>query len=243
MLCDIDGCLNSEDGGPLDLEPLTRIAEWNRAAERLGDRPPVTLCSGRPISYVEAMARLIAGTRLPIIGEMGAWLYFPDRNQHELDPGINSDQLRAVADLADFGRHALAGEGVTMQPGKSASVTFWHADTTHLRGSVFPRVDALVRDRGWPFRVSMTWSYINCDLAKVSKASGIARFCRHTGLTRDRLAGIGDTMSDLAIRESVAWFGCPSNAAAELKPHADAVAASPEATGVLELLGVLGRAT
>lgn len=239
VICDIDGCLGSEAGGPLDLDSLAEIARWNRHAQRFRDRPIVTLCSGRPISFVEAISRHLANETLPVIGEMGAWLYFPDRNRHELDPAISAEDLDAVASLSDYGRGILAADGVTMQPGKSASVTFWHHNTEYLRTAVFPSVRGLIEEQAWPFRVSMTWFYINCDLRQVSKASAIERFKRHTGLASARLAGIGDTMSDMAIREHVAWFGCPANAAEDLKPHADAVSTQPEARGVLDLLSML----
>ncbi|MEM8756898.1 MAG: HAD hydrolase family protein [Planctomycetota bacterium] len=240
VICDIDGCLGSEAGGPLDLEALAAIADWNRRAQTDRDRPIVTLCSGRPIPFVEAMSRLIANESLPVIGEMGAWLFFPKENRHELDPAISADDLAAVAELAAFGRETLGPEGVTIQPGKAVSVTFWHEDTDRLRADVFPRVESLVAQHGWPFRVSMTWFYINCDFRHVSKATGIARFIRHTGLDPNRLAGIGDTMSDKAIRDAVAWFGCPANAADELKPLADVVSKEPEAAGVLKLFQSLG---
>ncbi|MEO1535210.1 MAG: HAD hydrolase family protein [Planctomycetota bacterium] len=239
VICDIDGCLGDEHGNPMDLEPLAQIAAWNLAAESENDRPLVVPCSGRPISYVEAIGRHIACTALPLIGEMGAWLFFPDVNRHELDPQIQSEHLDAVGALQRFGREVLASYGVTMQPGKHASVTFWHADTEHLRGDIFPRVRQLIESNGWPFRVSMTWLYINCDLNFVSKGTAIDRFCAHTGIDRSRLAGIGDTMSDYAIREKVAWFGCPVNAQDEIKSHADAVADLPEARGVLQLLDLV----
>ena len=48
-----------------------------------------------------------------------------------------------------------------------------------------------------------------------------------------------DTMGDLAIREQVAWFGCPANALDGLKERADAVAPSGGARGVVELLAML----
>ena len=60
-----------------------------------------------------------------------------------------------------------------------------------------------------------------------------------TGLRRERLAGIGDTMGDLAIREHVAHFACPSNAQDALKPHADKVAGAAEIEGVIEILDSL----
>jgi hydroxymethylpyrimidine pyrophosphatase-like HAD family hydrolase len=105
---------------------------------------------------------------------------------------------------------------VTQQPGKAASVSLFHPDTTYLR-SIAPRIADEFAGRGWPFRVSMTWFYINCDLTHVSKATGIDRLAAHTGVAAERLAGIGDTASDLAIRERVGFFACPANAQPEIK--------------------------
>ncbi|MEO1585343.1 MAG: HAD hydrolase family protein [Planctomycetota bacterium] len=236
LICDIDGCLNDEHGGPLELGPLAKIAEWNSLARDREDRPIVVPCSGRPISYVEAIARHIGCQTLPIIGEMGAWMFFPDTNRHELDQRITGEHIEAVHALEAFARQTLVPEGCTIQPGKAASVTLWHESTAYLKGEVRPRIERLIEERGWPFQVGTTVAYINCDLEFVSKGSGIDRFCAHTGIEPGRLAGIGDTMSDLKIRERVAWFGCPSNADRGLQAHADVVAANAEVRGVLELL-------
>ena len=58
-------------------------------------------------------------------------------------------------------------------------------------------------------------------------------------MTPVRLVGIGDTMGDIAIRESVGFFACPSNADPELKRVADYVSAKPEVEGVLDVLARL----
>jgi hypothetical protein len=125
--------------------------------------------------------------------------------------------------------------GVAMQPGKTASLSLYHSDTAYLR-SIEPRVREEFARRGWPFRVSMTWLYINCDLEFVSKSTGLDRFVKKTGLGRARLAGIGDTPGDLAIAEHVSWFACPANADERLKARADYVSPMSEAAGVLDIL-------
>jgi hydroxymethylpyrimidine pyrophosphatase-like HAD family hydrolase len=79
-------------------------------------------------------------------------------------------------------------------------------------------------------------AWVNCDLAHVSKGTGIARFREVTGLAQGRLAGIGDTMSDLAIREQVAYFAVPANAQDELKACADYVSPHHGIEGVLDIL-------
>lgn len=241
IVSDIDGCLCDEHGGPFDLSRLGLIREHNEHAIRSNSAPVLTVCSGRPVGFAEAMTRLVGNTILPAIGEMGVYLHDPKTAQSELDPAITPEHLESVAGLQRYFHETLRPMGVSMQPGKSASVTFWHSDTDLLRNRICPGVESLCKERGWPFRVSMSWYYINCDLAHISKATGIERFKTKTNISAERLAGIGDTSSDLAIREKVAFFACPANAIDELKDVADYVAKAPEAEGVVEILGVISE--
>lgn len=235
VICDIDGCLSPEGHAPMAGELLVRIAEHNRLASSNRDRPIVTLCSGRPQPFVEAMCRLIHNDRLPCVAEMGVWLFDPTSNANIIDPAITPEHLSKIDEARRWAQSELGPRGVTIQPGKTASVSLYHEDTASLK-SLMPMLETTFRVCNWPLRVSDTWLYVNCDLAFVSKKTGIDRLIERTGLDPTRLAGIGDTMSDAAIRESVAWFGCPANAADELKPLADRVAERREAEGVLELL-------
>jgi len=237
VICDIDGCLCGEDGSPFDLASLARIREHNEQSIKHQDRPTITVCTGRPVGFAEAMTRLIGNSVLPAIAEMGVYLHHPESAQSELDPAIDSGHLQSVAGLEGHFHENLKPTGVTMQPGKSASVTLWHEDTEHLRDRVYPGVRELCEQNSWPFRVSMSWFYINCDLTHISKGTGIERFKSLTGFGSNRLVGIGDTSSDLEIRKQVGFFACPANAHDDVKAVADYVASKPEAEGVLEILG------
>ncbi|MCC6659996.1 MAG: HAD family phosphatase [Phycisphaerales bacterium] len=237
VVCDIDGCLCPETTDDFDGPGLLRIAEHNRLAREQEDRPPLTVCSGRPEPFVEAMSRLL-GNRLPCVAENGVWLWHPVGNRYDMDPGIGPEHLRAVQGARAWVAEVLGPRGVVMQPGKAGSVSLYHTDTGLLR-SLEPVVKEEFERRGWPFRLSMTWFYINCDLSIVSKATGLDRFMAATGLTRERMAGIGDTMGDLAIRERVAFFGCPANADERVKAHADYVSPRAEVGGVLDILSRL----
>ncbi len=239
IICDNDGCLTAEDTSPFDLAALSRIAEHNAIAARDRDRPVLTLCSGRPIPFVEAMCRLLANDVLPAIAENGVWIYDPRTNAMELDPRINTEHLEAVHEMERWIAADFEPKGVDIQPGKRASVSLWHADTEYLRTTVCDTIRDRAEREAWPFRVSMTWFYINCDLNFITKGTAIERLIERDGLDRTRLAGIGDTPSDVAIAERVAWFGCPANASPEIRERADYVASKPEAQGVLELLNVI----
>jgi hydroxymethylpyrimidine pyrophosphatase-like HAD family hydrolase len=247
VFCDIDGCLAPESTGPMDVPSLAVIAEHNRLAQERRDRPVVTLCSGRPQPFAEAMGKIIGNTSIPLVAENGVWVYDPASNDYLMDPAITREHRAAIRDASAWLESEFGPQGVSQQPGKSASISLYHADTDYLK-SIGPRVREEFAARAWPLRVSMTWLYINCDLTHVSKGTGLDRVLTMLGglparlgrpVERARLAGIGDTPSDLAIRERVAWFGCPGNADAQLKPRADVVATGHEAAGVVELLDSL----
>ena len=240
VFCDIDGCLGPESHHPLDAKALARLAEHNQRAETVGDLPVVTLCSGRPQPFVEALCRVIANTTIPCVCENGVWVYDPRGQRFLRDPAITAEHLAWVRDATAYLEAEWIPRGVVIQPGKAASISLWHPDTELLRQASPVLVERFTRE-GWGFRVSMTVAWINCDLAHVSKATGIARMMAMVGLDRAHAAGIGDTMGDMAIREKVAFFACPSNADPNLKAHADYVSPLPEIEGVLDILERLAR--
>ncbi|NQV27509.1 MAG: HAD hydrolase family protein [Rhodopirellula sp.] len=240
VICDIDGCLSPESHAPINESALSKIAEHNRKAVQKHDRPMVTLCSGRPISFVEAMSRFIHNTLIPCIGENGVWLYHPDVNAFEMDPTITGEHLEVVHEASKLLRSKYHAEGVTQQPGKSAAVTLYHPNAEYLR-SIVPDVKEELFRRDWPFRVSMTWFYINCDLHHVNKATGIKRLFASTGIDPSRTAAIGDTMSDKFMADSVGFFACPANAESEIKNSAGYVSPFEEIEGVIDILSQLNE--
>lgn len=238
VVCDIDGCLVDEGGGAFDLDALAQIAAHNRRARERGDVPVVTLCTGRPQPFAEAISRLIGNAgagAVPLVAENGAWVYDPSKNEYALDPAITKDDRAMVRAAAAWLEDEFGPLGVSQQPGKAASVSLYHPEPEVLK-RISPTIEGEFARRGWGMRVSMTWFYINCDLKHISKGTGLERLMQRTGWTRERLAGVGDTMSDLAIRERVGWFACPANAAEGLTQRADYVARASEARGVVEIL-------
>jgi len=235
VIADIDGCLASEGQEAFDLPRLAAVAEHNRLAMDRGDRPFVTVCSGRPQPFAEAICRLIGNLTMPCVAEMGVWTYHPGTNRYEMDPRIGPEHMEAVHALSAWCETEFGGRGVTQQPGKNASVTLWHRDTAYLK-SLLPVVQGACDRRGWPFRVTSTWYYINCELSHVSKGSGLDRVLAEVKIPRERIAGIGDTEGDRCIAERVGFFACPANAKAAIKEHAHYVSPFAEAEGVVDIL-------
>lgn len=239
VFCDVDGCLMPEDDHAADLPALAEVADFNRRAQADRDRPVIIPCTGRPQPYAEAVCRAL-GCPLAIC-ENGAWIYDFHAHRWTLEPNVTSDDRQAVRTFERWVETELGPKGCYLQLGKYASATVFHEDVDWLASEVVPQIRQLIAENHWAMRVSMTWTCINVDLEHVSKGVAIDRVIDAHALDRTRVAGIGDTASDIKIRERVAWFGCPANAAEEIRPHADMVASAPLARGVLELLRAISE--
>ena len=238
IISDIDGCLSPEDSSPLNLTKLSLIAEHNRLAFEKHDRPKLTLCTGRPIPFAEGLCRLLQNPSIPCVAENGVWLYNPSCNGYLMDPSITDKQLEMVHEAELFSLKTYRHEGLTLQPGKSASVTLYHPDPVVLQRIAHQLQQQFDRN-GFEFRVSLTLFYINCDLPQMTKASGLDRLLEMTGVDPERTAGIGDTSSDLAIAQRVKTFGCPANAIDSVKEVAHFVSEHKQIDGVLDFMQFL----
>jgi HAD superfamily hydrolase (TIGR01484 family) len=238
ILSDVDGCLTPENPVAVDRHHLGLIEARNLAQVASTGRALLTLCTGRPQPFAELLCRTIGNLTVPCIAENGVWMYHPGTNAYAMDPTITTDHLAAVRALEDYLRSEWCRhteKGAAIQPGKTASASLYTHDHDWLV-EVRAAVEAEVKRRGWPFRISMSWYYLNCDLVHISKGTGVRRVAAVLGLDRDRLAGIGDTMGDLAIADNVGLFACPGNADARIKPRAACVATAHEAAGVWEII-------
>jgi hydroxymethylpyrimidine pyrophosphatase-like HAD family hydrolase len=76
VVVDVDGLLSHGEAAPLDFAVLQRFAEFNDRARQNPAYPAVTLCTGRPVPYVEVLMQAIHG-RYPAVYENGVGLYIP----------------------------------------------------------------------------------------------------------------------------------------------------------------------
>ncbi len=238
IICDIDGCLGPEAQGTVhSAEGLARLRRYNEAAHAGAPWPALTLCSGRPLPYVEALARVL-DVRHPAIAENGVWLWTPSAPP-ACDPAIEPAIREGLAAFSRWVRTAIEPRGVQRQPGKECSLSLRPTDPATL-DTLVTELATYCAEHDLPLRISRTVEWVNCDLLVIDKGTGVCRLREHCGLAREQLAAIGDTPHDLAMRREVARFGAPGNAHPDVKALADRVSTHTELRGVFDLLAITG---
>ena len=238
ILADIDGCISPEESCAWDGTLFERFAQLSRSASAgTGPLPPLTLCTGRPQPYVEALMKIL-DIRYPAICEAGAVVYSLTDNCSRFAPEITQEMILGLHQLRD---HIVAEilpafPGLVYQFGKEAQMSLF-TKTPDCFGEVAARIQAYVKTiSGLELNVTPTHYYLNIDFKGVTKGAAIQRLLKELGLQREDVAGIGDTMGDISIRESVAFFACPANAVKGIKEVADYVSPYPDIRGVLDIL-------
>lgn len=238
ILSDIDGCISPEESRAWDAEPFARFMALSHAASAgTIPLPPLTLCTGRPQPYVEALMKIL-DIRFPAICEAGAVLYSLQDNRARLAPEITAERLRGLHALR---RHVLdvivpSVPGLVYQFGKEAQLSLY-SESPECFDEIAEKLHAFASETpGLEIVVTPSHYYLNIDLAGVSKGRAITGLLHSLELTRDEAAGIGDTLGDLSIRDAVAFFACPANAVPEIQAAADYVSPWPDIHGVLDIL-------
>lgn len=238
IMSDVDGCITPEESVPWDVETFHQfIAVCRNIAGGGSHLPPLTLCTGRPQPYVEALLKLL-DIRLPAVCESGAVLYTLSDNYARYAPSVTAAKVAGLRALRCFIEdHVLPSHpGTLLQFGKEAQLSIFSKDP-----GVFPSVrkqlDAFLKARtDIEVEISNSHFYINIGLAGVDKGSAIRHVLGELAISHAEAAGIGDTEGDMAIRENVAFFACPANATAPIRKVADYVSPQPGLLGVLDIL-------
>ncbi|MBX3142573.1 MAG: HAD family phosphatase [Trueperaceae bacterium] len=217
--CDIDGCLAAASHADYELGPLGQMADLNRLSASDPSVPALTLVTGRPHAYVDAVTQLLA-IDLPVSFENGAG--FATRRPYKawLAPAAvaGAKRMRELAAVIEGMDHLV------LQPGKLASLSVFAADPLVLPlEELEAEVTAVLARSGFDMIIDPSTDCMNVLLPGVDKASGFEQLCMEIGVDPAEVAGIGDSVGDVEWLKACAVGIAPSNSV----PQARAAASHP----------------
>ena len=240
VVVDVDGVLSHGEAASLDFTVLQRLAEFNDHARQDPTYPSVTLCTGRPVPYVEALMQAIHG-HYPAVYENGAGLYIPEPYGFKWHPAIIQATQARLAQLQTALHDALVATGLAyFQPGKSASLSLFPSAGVPL-GQISAEAGRLARDFGGEFSVEEAATCLNVIIRGIDKAEGVRWLSRETGIPLGDIAGVGDSPSDMKFMQLLGWIAAPANAHASVKQIAYYTSPYEDGLGLVDILARLPR--
>jgi hydroxymethylpyrimidine pyrophosphatase-like HAD family hydrolase len=190
--CDIDGCLAEPGHAAYDLGRLHAIAELNRASASDPTVPVLTLVTGRPHPYVDAVMQTL-DVRLPASFENGAGLAtrHPYRAWLLPEAGAGREALRRMIEIVE------ARDDVFLQMGKVASLSVFAYDRERPLHDLADGLQRLVDEHDLALDIDPSTDCVNVLPPGVDKAVGFRALCAAAGVEAEAVAGIGDSVGDL----------------------------------------------
>lgn len=224
FVTDIDGCLSI----PYEAYDLEGFSTFRRFVDDAGlpteehPTPAVSICSGRPYPYVEAMTQALDIT-VPVLFEGGGGRFDPVAAQTTWNPGLTNEIEAEIEEV----RHWFVTECV---PGTKMSID--HAKRTQAGvvspvpdeiAEARPRTEAFVDENVPDLRVFSTEVSIDVVPPGITKRTGLEWLTDHLGVAMSETAYIGDTDSDLGALSAVGTSFAPANADEEVLRTVDHV--------------------
>ena len=241
FISDIDGCL-SEPYQIMDIDRLVELSVLVKKGGTLGSHaaiPAFSLCSGRPIPYVECIGQLL-GVVQPVLFESGGGMFNPSTAEVNWSPRITSTVRSQIDRVSEW----MIAECLT-----DTSMVYDYAKRTQagLIGPIheeiaaaIPRVADFISKNGFGLKVQPTHLSIDVVPIGMTKEFGMEWMAAHLGISLDEIAYIGDSVSDVEALKVVGRSFAPENAATEVKEAVDTVT-SYQAQGVLDALEICIR--
>ena len=235
FVTDIDGCL-AQPYQPYDLEGLSSFRRYVNDAGNPADEvvaPALTLCSGRPFPYVEAMTQVLDLT-VPVLFEGGGGRYDPVEARTTWSPAL-TDEIESEMEEV---RHWFVTECI---PG--TKLTLDYAKRTQA-GVLSPIPDEIVETRARTeefvnanvpdLRVFSTDVSVDVVPPNITKRNGVEWLTEYLDLELSEVAYIGDADSDLGALSIVGTSFAPANADEEVLKSADHVTEGHVLNGTIE---------
>ncbi len=235
IVLDCDGVLSKGEAFPFNPNLLARLGRLNRRARQGEAIPSVTLNTGRPSPYVEAVMQAIDGWQ-PALYEGGAGLYFPDAYQFETTPLMTTQRTAALQELITQVDQAVVESGQAYwQPGKSICHTLFARPPLTI-ADFTAEVKAIATEVSDQFMVTPAKLALNIHPGGIDKGTGLQWLSQVTGIDPAEMGGVGDTTGDVDFLRLIGQPAAPANATDDVKAVAHYVSSQVDAAGLQDIL-------
>ncbi len=227
IICDVDGCLVPPRGHQWDFTSLAALAEKISRREFV-----FTLCSGRPATFMEALARQLTITA-PLICENGSLLFDPMTKKGLIHPDIPQEFMKERPQIRRTIEELIAGTEAIIELGKDVMFSVNSTDSS-IFDKLIPKLeDALA---GAPVEIQFSGRSIEVIPRGVTKAQGLAFWAETVGADISETVSIGDADNDLQILQAAGHAAAPANCTPNVKAIAEYVSPYPMVEGVLDIV-------
>lgn len=218
FITDIDGCISTPFVTP-DWESITAIRELNQRSAYQPEIPPLSICSGRPFAYVEAVAQWLDITR-PVVFE-SAGVFHPAEYRISISPAFDDEAGQKIEELKNWLKKEVIAnqEGMAAEFSKRMDAGLVHPERDVILG-VYPKIREYVAANYQDFEVHYTDVSINIVAKANNKRTGIQDLCEFLDIDVDEAAYIGDSSGDIPGLRLVGQSFAPLNASDEVKKAA-----------------------
>jgi len=235
IVCDIEGCLAPGKNKPLNLDALARIRNFNYESKKQKQVPPITLCTGRSVPYVEAMMQAIDGY-LPAISENGAGLYDPAKDDYQLDPQITQQTKKQMLKAKNIlNEDIIINFRAKFEWGKDFVISVNPPPDISIE-EFFKIVRDNLKMHHIDLNITHSASAVDITPKGIDKFSGLKLLLEKLQLDREDVAGIGDTRGDFPVLKNVGFSAAPNNATDEVKQIVNYVSDYENGNGVVDII-------
>lgn len=215
FVTDLDGCISYPFQTP-KWETINKIRELNLLSRTDETVPPLTICTGRPYPYAEAVAQWL-DVRIPFVFESAA-LYIWEGNKIETALSSTDGALKPIREMKQWIKGELLNSFPTAQleftKMMDAGIVCPDKDVVQ---EMYPVMRKKVEADYPELEIHTTDVSVNILMPGNNKLQGMKLLAKKVGVELGEIAYIGDTGGDIPALEKVKMPYSPSNATAAVK--------------------------
>ncbi len=232
IICDVDGCLVPGRGDAWDFRGLEQLA-IDIQQNKFG----FALCSGRPATFIEALARQLMINQYCIC-ENGALLFHPLTKKGIIHPAVPKEFVKERPQIQKVLEDLIAETNVVIELGKDIMFSVNAADKSML-DELCGKIQAKLKNA--PVVVVNSSRSIEVIPPGVNKAAGMHFWAEMEQVELADILSIGDADNDLEILEAAKTAAAPANCTEAVRATVDYVSDQVMVQGILDICGKAGE--